>query len=170
LQKNLPKFARGVLTPYRRELINRGYRHQTLPIEDIEQIFSFMGSVVRLPCICRQKTHAKEQRYCYGLSLKPDGGEFLKLINGIDKSYVNGPDTSGLETMTKEQTLNNFREYELEGALHAVYTYGEPFIAGICNCDRADCLQMRSQIGNPAKMARGEYVVKADPDVCNGLR
>ena len=170
MQRELPEFVKGVLSPYRRELTLKGYRHQALPIEDIEEIFRFMGSVVRLPCICRQQKHAKELRYCYGLSLKPEGGEFFKIIQGIDKSYVNGPDTSGMEKLTKEEALDNFREYELEGAYHAVYIFLEPYIAGICNCDRADCLQMRSQPGNPPLMARGEYVAKADPELCNGCR
>lgn len=170
MQQSLPELVRETLTPYRRELTLKTYRHQVLPIEDIEEVFTFLGSVVRLPCVCRQRKHAKEQRYCYGLSLKPEGGEFFRIIESIDKSFVNGPDASGMEKLTKEQAMNNLREYELEGAFHCVYIFMEPYIAGICNCDRADCSQMRSEGPLPMLMARGEYVAKADPQLCNGCR
>ena len=32
------------------------------------------------------------------------------------------------------------REHEKEGLCHTVWTFQTPFIGGICNCDRADCL------------------------------
>lgn len=170
LQKTLPDVVRATLTPYRRQLTLSVYRHQVLPIEDIEEIFTFLGSVVRLPCICRLQKHAREQRYCYGLSLKPEGGEFFKIIQSIDKSWVNGPDTSGLEKLTKEQALSNIRGYELEGAFHCVYIFMEPYIAGICNCDRVDCQMMLSETNFPMLMARGEYVAEAELQLCNGCR
>ena len=90
IQRDVPPLVRDALIPYSRELWLSAYRHQVLPIEDVEEIFSFMGSVVRYPCLCRQRKQAKEQRYCYGLSLKPENGELFKIIEGIDKSYVTG--------------------------------------------------------------------------------
>jgi NAD-dependent dihydropyrimidine dehydrogenase PreA subunit len=170
LQRQLPELVRQTLTPHRREAWLRAYCHQVLPIEDVEEIFKFLGSVVRMPCLCRQKKNAKEQRYCYGLSLKPENGELFSIIQSIDKSYLAGPDNLGLERLTKEQALNNFREYEHEGAFHAVYIFVEPFIAGICNCDRADCIPMSSDARYPALMARGEYVARVDPELCSGCR
>lgn len=37
---------------------------QVLPIEDVERIFYFITSVVRLACICREATLVSEQRLC----------------------------------------------------------------------------------------------------------
>jgi ferredoxin len=168
VKRRLPKPLRQVLDPCRRKLSRSMYCHQVTPIEDVERMFNFLGSVVRMPCLCRQRKSAKEQRYCYGLSLAPEGGEFFRILEGIDNSFINGADTQGLEKLSKEEALANFRQYELEGAHHAVYIFLEPFIAGICNCDRADCIPMQA-LGKSI-MARSEYVATIDSEACNGCR
>ena len=51
--KRLPSFVRAVLTPFlvgRQKKVHYG---QVLPVEDVEQVFGFVNSVIRLPCICR---------------------------------------------------------------------------------------------------------------------
>jgi ferredoxin len=168
---NMPKFVRSALTPYKINMWKKNHYGQVLPIEDIERIFDFVGTVVRMQCICRQKRACKEVRFCYGLSIVPGGGEFFKIINGIDVSYVTGPDTSGLEKLTKEEALENFREYEREGLCHSVWTFVTPFIGGICNCDRSDCGAMKATImqGFPL-MFRAEYFAQVNPELCNGCR
>jgi heterodisulfide reductase subunit A-like polyferredoxin len=52
-----------------------------------------------------------------------------------------------------------------------VWTFGTPFIGGICNCDRADCLAMQATVvRNVQIMFRGEYVAEVDAELCNGCR
>jgi ferredoxin len=144
---------------------------QVLPIEDVEKIFSFVSSVVRLACFCRYLSLGTEQRFCYGVSLVPQGGEMRKIIEEIDMDYLTGPDTAGLEEMTKEEALENFRQYEKEGLCHTVWTFVTPFIGGICNCDRSDCGAMQETVtkGFPI-MFRSEYVAEVNPELCNGCR
>ena len=144
---------------------------QVLPIEDVEEIFGFVTSVVRLPCICRHITVGTEQRFCYGVNLAPKEGEMLKIITEIDMDYLTGPDTSGIEELTKEEALENFRQYEKEGLCHSVWTFLAPFIGGICNCDRSDCGAMLATVthGFPV-MFRAEYVAEVNPELCNGCR
>ena len=169
--RTMPGFVRSVLVPYlvgRQKKVHFG---QVLPIEDLEGIFSFVTSVIRLPCICRHVNLGTEQRFCYGVSLMPQGGELRKIIEEIDMDYLTGPDTSGLEDLTKEEALENFRQYEKEGLCHSVWTFLAPFIGGICNCDRSDCLAMQATVtdGFPV-MFRAEYVAEVDPELCNGCR
>jgi len=46
-----------------------------------------------------------------------------------------------------------------------------PFIGGICNCDRVDCLAMRATVALGTKvMFRAEYVAQVDWDACTGCR
>lgn len=144
---------------------------QVVPIEDVERIFDFVNSIVRVACMCRQAILGKEHRFCYGVSLSPTGSEFNKILDGLDNSFLSGPDVSAMETLTKEQALTAFRDHEKQGLCHTVWTFGTPFIAGICNCDRADCLAMRCTVtaGVPV-MFRGEYVADADNDKCTGCR
>jgi len=144
---------------------------QVIPIEDVERIFDFVNSIVRVACFCRHVTLGTEHRYCYGLTLAPDGGELGRLIRGLDNSFLGGPDNLAMETLTKAQALAAFRDHEKQGLCHTVWTFGTPFIVGICNCDRADCLAMRCTLTHQMPvMFRAEYVAAVDPDLCTGCR
>jgi ferredoxin len=151
--------------------MKREHFGQVVPIEDIEQIFSMMNSIVRTACVCRQVTLGKEKRYCYGVSLSPDHGEFGRIVRGLDRSYLSGPDMAGREKLSPEQAVAAFREHEHEGLCHTVWTFRTPFIGGICNCDRTDCLAMRCTVTHDVPvMFRAEYVAQVDPDTCTGCR
>jgi Pyruvate/2-oxoacid:ferredoxin oxidoreductase delta subunit len=144
---------------------------QVVPIEDIERIFGMMNSIVRVACICRHITLGQEKRYCYGVSLSPDGGKMAEIVGGLDQSFLNGPDVGGYETLSKDEAVAALRDHEQEGLCHSVWTFRAPFIGGICNCDRADCIAMRCTVtqGMPV-MFRAEYVAEVDPDACVGCR
>ena len=71
--------------------VKSGIYGQILPMEEIEKIFEFINSVVRLPCICRKATMGSEQRYCYGLSMEPGEETAMgKLIKSIGADYLTG--------------------------------------------------------------------------------
>ena len=167
----MPRFVKSAVVTHRVDRWKEMHYGQVLPIEDVERIFGFVSNVVRLPCYCRHINLGTEQRFCYGISLMPQGGEMFKIIKEIDMDYLTGPDTSGLEELTKEQALENFRQYEKEGLCHTVWTFVTPFIGGICNCDRSDCGAMQVTVteGVP-HMFRAEYVAEVNPELCNGCR
>lgn len=169
--RQAPSFVRAVLVPRISGRQKKVHFGQVLPIEDVDRIFSFVNHVVRMACICRQGNLGTEQRYCYGVSMAPQEGKFLEIIREIDAGYLTGPDTAGLETLTKEEALASFRQHEKEGLCHTVWTFITPFIGGICNCDRSDCMAMRSTVtyGVPV-MFRAEYVAEVDSELCNGCR
>jgi ferredoxin len=166
----LPSFVQAVVKPF---LINRQkskHYGQVLPIEEIEKIFGFISSVVRLPCICRQASMGSEQRYCYGLSLEPgEDTEMGRLIRSIGADYLTGPDTSGLETVSKEEALSQFREHEKKSMIHSVWTFVTPFIGGICNCD-LNCMAMRATSNAYPVMFRAEFLAIVNVEACNGCQ
>jgi NAD-dependent dihydropyrimidine dehydrogenase PreA subunit len=144
---------------------------QIVPIEEIEQIFGFVNSIVRVACICRHVTLGKEKRYCYGISLSPDGGKLAEIYRNLDKNFFSGPDVTGFEKLTKDEAISSFHTHEHEGLCHSVWTFHTPFIGGICNCDRSDCLAMRTTVTHATPvMFRGEYVAEIDLDACAGCR
>jgi len=144
---------------------------QVVPIEEVERILAFATSIVRFACICRHVTVGHEHRYCYGLSLAPDGGVWPKFFAEIDARYLVGPETKGLESLSVPETLAAFREHEKEGCCHTVWTFRAPFIGGICNCDSADCLALKFQLKSRiSTLFRAEYVAGVDPDLCSGCR
>ena len=142
---------------------------QVVPIEEIERIFECINSVVRVSCFCRHAIGKKEQRYCYGLSISPNGGELKKLLSGLDQSFLNGPDSSGYEVLSKQEALAKMRQHESEGLCHTIWTFYTPFICAICNCSRADCLAMRCTVDHQAPvMFRSEYQAAIDEAACIG--
>ena len=63
------------------------------------------------------------------------------------------------EKIDKETALEMIRDFETNGLSHSVWTVIPPFIAGICNCDRSDCLALKVNISHDLKMMfRAEYV------------
>lgn len=168
---HVPEPLRSLLRRMISRKMKKIHYGQVVPIEDVEQILDMMNSVVRVACICRHVTLGKEKRYCYGISLSPDGGKFGEIVRGLDESFLQGPETAGLETLSKEDAIVALREHEREGLCHTVWTFRAPFIGGICNCDRADCLAMRCTVtqGVPL-MFRAEYVAEVDPEACVGCR
>lgn len=166
-----PAFVRSVIQPRIIGRQKKAHYGQVLPLEDVEKIFGFVNSVTRLPCVCRHVRLGTEQRFCYGISMGTQGGEFNKILGTVDASYWLGPDLSKLEAISKDQALENFRQYEKEGLCHSVWTFMTPFIGGLCNCDRSDCGALQATVvHNFPVMFRAEYVAEADPELCNGCR
>jgi Pyruvate/2-oxoacid:ferredoxin oxidoreductase delta subunit len=161
-------FTRGIRNAItERQKVN--HFGQVVPIEDVEEILDITTSVVRLGCICRHVFFGREHRYCYGISLAPDGGELVKLIQEIDPAYLIGPRTGGLEFMPKEQALALMRENETEGLCHTVWTFVTPFLAGLCNCSLPGCLAMKASLTHRTPvMFRSEYVAQVNESQCSG--
>jgi len=168
---NASGFVKSALSFRISEKMKKLHFGQVVPIEEVERIFDFVTSITRFACICRHVTVGSEQRYCYAVSLAPNGGKLLELMREIDPKYLIGPDTAGLESLSKDKALAMLREHEEEGLCHTVWTFVAPFIGGICNCDKADCLAMQSTVtyGVPV-IFRAEYVAEVDPDLCTGCR
>ncbi len=168
----LPSFVRSILTPFLLKRQKRNHYGQVVPLEDIQKILEMANSVVRLPCVCRKASLGTEERYCYGVSMvPPEEFKLGQVIRSIDADYLNGPEARGLETLTTGEALVQFRDLESKGLCHTVWTFLTPFIGGICNCDRSDCMAMQSTLKRSfSVMFRAEYVAGVNPELCNGCR
>ena len=165
----IPSFLSGGVRRKITEKQKVNHFGQVVPIEDVERIFGFTTSVVRLACICRHVRIGPEHRYCYGISLAPGGGEMIKLIREIDPAYLIGPQTGGLEFMPGDQALALMRENEEEGLCHTVWTFVTPFLGGICNCSLPDCMALRTTLTHKTPIVfRSEYLARVDEDKCIG--
>jgi Fe-S-cluster-containing hydrogenase component 2 len=166
-----PGFIRGLVKRMITRRQKKEHFGQVVPIEEVEKVFGFLGSIVRVACICRHITLGEEKRYCYGVSLAPDGGAMFEILRGIGDTFLTGPDAKGFETLTKEEALAAFQDHEQDGLCHTVWTFQAPFIGGICNCDRSDCLAMKATVTHDLPvMFRAEFVAEVDPDKCVGCR
>ena len=169
--REMPWFIRTLLGRLFTRKMKKAHFGQVVPIEEIEQIFDFTNSIVRLACICRQATLGREKRYCYGISLGPNGGRLLEIFRAFEEKFTGGVDDKRFEILSKEEAIAAFRAHEREGLCHTVWTFQTPFIGGICNCDRADCMAMRSTVTHAMPvMFRAEYVAAIDAEACSGCR
>ncbi len=166
-----PRFIRSIYSRLVTRKMKKIHFGQVVPLEEVEKIFGFVNTITRVACICRHTLLGKEKRYCYGVSLAPNGGQFAEILRDLDQSFLSGPSDLGLETLTKEEAISAFHDHEKEGLCHSVWTFHTPFIGGICNCDRSDCLAMRATVGHAVPvMFRAEYVAAIDPEKCVGCR
>lgn len=138
---------------------------QPVPIEDCERIFDLATSIVHLPCVCRTAAGGPEQGYCLAVTATPIPDTLVSAFRG----YANGPDVSGLDTLTKEQAMTLLRRCETEGLMHSVWTFITPFIGAICNCDVASgCMAMTMTLTHDVQvMWRGENVIELAEESCS---
>jgi ferredoxin len=169
--EKLPRFLKGTIGNLITKKMKKSHFGQVVPIEDIEAIFDIVNSITRLACICRSITLNEERRYCYAISLGPNGGRLEDTFEGIGRSFFAGPEAAGLERLAREEALAAMRGHEKEGLCHTVWTFETPFIAAICNCDRTDCLGLRSTLTHGVRVLfRSEYVGAVDRGLCTGCR
>ncbi len=139
---------------------------QIVPLEDVGRIFEMTSTIVRVPCGCRWAATHKEGRYCYALSMGPP-----HWFDEIDMGYFGSPDVSQFEHFTTAEAMDHVRAFDRQGLVHSVWTFRTPFVGAVCNCDRAECLAMRSTVGlDLPVMFRAEYVAEIDPETCVGCR
>jgi Pyruvate/2-oxoacid:ferredoxin oxidoreductase delta subunit len=163
-----PRFVQAIVRGVVTRQQKKTHFGQVVPIEDVERIFEFTDSVTRTPCVCRRVTRGREDRYCFGVTMGPTGGLIGQVV---DPSYWQGPDGVGAERLDKPTALQMMKDFESEGLVHSVWTFVTPFIGGICNCDRTDCIAMRTTVGAGVPvMFKGEYVASVDWDKCTGCR
>ena len=175
LEKNLrelerldraPRVVQWLVRGWVTRAMKRNHFGQVLPLEDVRQVMAIASSVVRVPCICRSITRSsKDARYCFGISVSPKAIAFSE----VDQSYLAGPETKMTERVSPEAALEAMGDLEKQGLVHSVWTFITPFVGGICNCDRSDCIAMISTVGHGAKvMFKAETVAVTDWELCQG--
>jgi Pyruvate/2-oxoacid:ferredoxin oxidoreductase delta subunit len=166
-----PSFIKDVVGRIITQKMKNDHFGQVVPIEEIEQIFGFVNTIVRVACFCRHVTLGEEKRNCYGISLAANGGKLAEILYGLDDSFLLGPDRAGMETLSKEEAISAFHSHEQDGHCHTVWTFQTPFIGVVCNCDRSDCLTMRTTMSRKIPVLfRAEYVADVNLDECTGCQ
>ena len=156
--------ARG-LFPSIIEQAKKEHWGQVVPIEEVDQILDMSLSVVRVPCVCRSTLRGfREARFCFGVTAP--GSAFM------DATLAPYPDwSSSIEELTREEAKKAIQKLDRNGLVHTVWTFGTPYIGGICNCTVNECLALktRTRLGLPM-FFKAEYVAAIDWDECNGCR
>jgi Pyruvate/2-oxoacid:ferredoxin oxidoreductase delta subunit len=164
-----PSWLRQLFYWFTERRYRRDHFGQVVPLEDLEQVLDLTTSIVRLPCICRKNTTGKsDARYCFGLSLDPE--KVLEIKDAFLATFQPGPDVELFEYLNKAEAPELLKSYERESLIHSLWTFKTPFIGGLCNCDRADCLAMVMNRYGLRLFFRAEYVAQTAEEDCSGCR
>jgi len=164
-----PAWLRKLIYYFREKRQRRDHFGQVVPLEDLAQVMDLANSIVRVPCICRKMNKGRtDAEYCFGLGL--DAGKMLDFQDAFLEAFQLGPEDVHFDRLSKAEALDLHRSFEKQGLIHTIWTFKTPFIGGICNCDRADCLAMLSYRYNFHAFFRAEYVAEVHSDDCTGCR
>lgn len=164
-----PVWLRKLIYRHQERRHRRDHFGQVVPLEDVAQVLNLAGSIVRLPCICRKVNKGRtDAEYCFGLGL--DAEKMLDIKEVFLETFRPGPEAGPFDRLSQEEALNLHRTFEKQGLIHTIWTFKTPFIGGLCNCDRADCLAMVSYRYHFHSFFRGEYVAEVSAEACNGCR
>jgi hypothetical protein len=116
-KKRLPVIYNFIAYPWLSRRFKKNHFGQMVPIEDIEKVLNEVGTVWRLPCICRKVAGGEEKRYCYAIGMDATG--ILKDL----------PDFRNFDQTTPEVAISEIRDLDTNGMTHSVWTFQTPFIS-----------------------------------------
>lgn len=164
----LPSPIKSVVVSFVERNLRANHYGQVVTLDEARLILSMMGTIVRLPCVCRRITLRGEHRHCLGFSLIP--GALPAAADRVPPGYWDGPSGDGLERLTKEQALSLLGEYDCMGLVHSVWTLGTPYIGGLCNCDHDGCRAIIGTLDYGVRVLHpGESAAVSGPE-CSGCR
>ncbi|MBC7324464.1 MAG: 4Fe-4S binding protein [Moorella sp. (in: Bacteria)] len=75
----------------------------------------------------------------------------------------------GVEFLSPQVAKEWLAEVNKKGAVHTFWTFGTPYIGGICNCEYPVCLGIRNRLDYDIKILfKGHYVAVVDYARCTG--
>lgn len=143
------------------ELCTTHHFGQVIPLEDAEAILEIAYPLVRMSCACRREVRGfddKESFYCLGFGV------------GMYK-WERWPENyrGGVEFLAPKDAQSWVRELNKRGFVHSFWTFGTPYIGGICNCEYPACMGIRGRLDYGIKvLLKGEYVAQLDSSKCTG--
>ena len=134
---------------------------QVITLDEALKVTDIIYPISLLTCACR--------RSIAGL---PDEENFTCMGMGPGMyKWERWPDTyrGGVHFLTPDEAKEVLTKLNKRGLVHSIYTFGTPYLAGLCNCDYPDCAGIRTVVDFGVRgLWRGHYVAKVDPELCNG--
>ncbi|KPJ49890.1 MAG: 4Fe-4S ferredoxin [Dehalococcoidia bacterium DG_22] len=134
---------------------------QVITEEEMHQILDIMYPIGLMTCACRRSMRGlpdEENFTCIGMG------------PGMYK-WERWPDTyrGGLCFLTPDEAKEALDTMRRRGLVHTVFTFGTPYLGGLCNCDYPDCAAVRTALDLDIKtLWKGHYIAEVDADLCNG--
>jgi len=134
---------------------------QVVTHEEALKVVDILYPIGLMTCACR--------RSMQGL---PDDENFTCIGMGTGMyKWERWPDTyrGGVHFITPDEAKEVLAKVNKRGLVHTLFTFGTPYLAGLCNCDYPDCAAIRTVVDLGIRVLwKGHYVAKIDPELCNG--
>ena len=134
---------------------------QVITLDEALKICDMIYPIGLMTCVCRRSMqgYADEENFvCMGMG------------PGMYK-WERWPDTyrGGMHYVTPDEAKEVITKMNKRGLVQTVFTFGTPYLAGLCNCDYPDCAFVRTAVDFGIKLLwKGHYVAKIDPELCTG--
>ncbi|MBM3167571.1 MAG: 4Fe-4S ferredoxin [Chloroflexi bacterium] len=134
---------------------------QVITLEDALRVIDIMYPIAVLTCGCRRSMQglADENNFtCMGMG------------PGMYK-WERWPDTyrGGVEFLSPAEAKDFVTKLNKKGLVQSLYTFGTPYLGGLCNCDSPDCASIRLRVDHGVKaLVKGHEVARVDAELCNG--
>lgn len=134
---------------------------QVVTLEDTLKVIDMIYPIAIMTCLCR--------RSMLGL---PDEENFTCIGMGAGMyKWERWPNTyrGGVQYLTPEEAKDIVTRLNKRGLVQTLFTFGTPYIGGICNCDYPDCSAIRTTLDYGIRtLWKGHQVARIDRDLCNG--
>ncbi|MGB9802283.1 MAG: ATP-binding protein [Desulfofundulus sp.] len=134
---------------------------QVVTLQEVQAIMDIAYPIAKMTCACRRQVRGlkdKDNFYCMGLGV------------GMFK-WERWPETyrGGVEFVTPQEAKEWLAEINKKGMVHTFWTFGTPYIGGICNCEYPVCLGIRNRLDFDIHVLRkGEHYAVVNQDLCSG--
>lgn len=134
---------------------------QVVTLEETNRILELLWPIGLMTCACRRSMRGlpdEENFTCIGMG------------PGMYK-WERWPDTyrGGVQFLTLDEAREAIDVMNRRGLVQCIYTFGTPYIGGLCNCDYPDCGGLRTVEDTGVRAVwKGHYIAEIDPDLCNG--
>jgi NAD-dependent dihydropyrimidine dehydrogenase PreA subunit len=134
---------------------------QVVTLEEVNKVLEFMYPIGLMTCACRRSMRGV-----------PDNENFTCIGMGPGMyKWERWPDTyrGGLVFLTPDEAKEALDSMNRRGLVHCLYTFGTPYLGGLCNCDYPDCGGLRTVLDMGVRVVwKGHYIAEVDTEQCNG--
>ena len=134
---------------------------QVVTLEEVHKVLEFMYPIGLMTCACRRSMRGV-----------PDDENFTCIGMGPGMyKWERWPDTyrGGLVFLTPDEAKEALDSMNRRGLVHCLYTFGTPYLGGLCNCDYPDCGGLRTVLDMGVRVVwKGHYIAEVDTELCNG--
>ncbi|NVM27239.1 MAG: 4Fe-4S binding protein [Candidatus Helarchaeota archaeon] len=141
---------------------------QVIPLEDAKIILSSISwPIGKMSCVCLRRhrgmegiTDKEKTHCCIGLGVGMYKWErFPEMYKG------------GVEFLSSNEAIQMLEQVNQKGLVHSIWTFGTPYLGGLCNCEYPICLGLKGRLDYDIKiLIKGEYVAFIDHQKCNGCK